>query len=443
MTPPPSTSPRSTPSHDLPPDRQAGQATLLMALMLGTFLMGFIALGLDVQYLFRAKRLAQSAADAAALAAAEESSNGVNNEQLAANAVAKLNGFDTTLATNPATVTLSTPTSGSYSGSASYMQAVVTMPVPTLFMGVLNHKATFTISARAVAANGQTSPTCVCLEGTSGQDLNMSNGTSLTATSCGVTVNSTASNAVGVVGGSTLSATSLGIASSTWTSSANVNNGGSITGSTKVVTGVSTQCSPALPAVPSYSASQCTADPGSNYSDGGSSYAVGPGSAHSTTQSGNLVCYNSLLVGANGDAVTLNPGIYVINGGQLHFESGSGGYANAGGSGVFFYLLGGASLVVDNGANTRLTASTTGTYANTLMYEDASDTQAFSFQGGSSSIFSGTIYLPSAALTIGNGATLNSDVVAQSLTLTGGGILQSAATTNMGTMNLSVAKVVE
>ena len=88
---------------------ERGQTTLVMALFMATFLCGFIALGIDVESLFHAKRMAQAAADAAAMAAAEEASNGTTAEQAAANAMAKLNGFDTTLATNPATVTLSAP----------------------------------------------------------------------------------------------------------------------------------------------------------------------------------------------------------------------------------------------------------------------------------------------------------------------------------------------
>src|ERR1017187_10685750 len=85
------------------PGGEDGQTTVVMALFMATFLFGFVALGIDVEYLFHAKRMAQGAADAAALAAAEESSNGTTAEQAAANAMAKLNGFDTTLGKNPAT----------------------------------------------------------------------------------------------------------------------------------------------------------------------------------------------------------------------------------------------------------------------------------------------------------------------------------------------------
>src|ERR1035437_1540867 len=95
-----------------------GQATIFIALFTATVLFGFLAMAIDIQYLFHAKRMAQAAADAAVVAAAEEYGN-TGNQQAAANAMAKLNGFDTTLAKNPVVVTLSTPTTGNYAGSAT------------------------------------------------------------------------------------------------------------------------------------------------------------------------------------------------------------------------------------------------------------------------------------------------------------------------------------
>ncbi len=112
---------------------ESGQTTVMMALFMATFLLGFVAIAVDVQVLFHSKRQAQAAADAAAMAAAEEVNNGTAAEQAAANAMAKLNGFDTTLAINPATVTLGVPSGGNYSGSSSYIQAVVSQPISAFF----------------------------------------------------------------------------------------------------------------------------------------------------------------------------------------------------------------------------------------------------------------------------------------------------------------------
>lgn len=425
---------------------EKGQTTLVMALFMATFLCGFVAFGIDIQSLFNAKRMAQQAADAAAVAAAEEYSNGTTAEQNAANAIAALNGFSTTATRNPATVTIGVPSGGNYSGSSNYIQATVSKPIPTFFMDVINTRfATMTVKAVAVAAAGQSSPTCVCLEGTTGTDLNLSNNAKMTPSGCGTTVDSNGSAAVTIVGSATLGGLSIGSVSTNWDNSGNVNNGGSIASGTKVVEGISTSCAPPLPPIPSYTASQCTADPLGSYGNGGSTYSVGPGSGNGNTQSGSVICYNSLTVGANGDKVNLDAGIYVINGGELHFESGSGNASNTGGNGVFFYLLGNASLVIDNGANVNLTAPTSGTYAGDLIFQDSADTQTMSIQGGSNTSFNGAVYAPSAGVTLGNGSgtSIDADLVAKTLTMNGGGTLSSTATSNFGTLNISVAKVTQ
>jgi hypothetical protein len=425
-------------------ENDSGQTTILMALFLGTFLFGFVGLGLDIQYMYRAKRMVQAAADAAALAAAEESGN-ATAQQTAAEAVARLNGFDTNASVNPATVTLHTPpTQGNFT-SASYVEAIVKMPVPTIFMGLANHKTSLLVGARAVAASGLTSPTCVCLEGGTGTDLSLANNSYLSATGCGIAVNSTSSNAVTLETGATLSALSLGTVSTNWDNSTNVSGNASITPSTKVVQGIGTSCQPSLPPAPPYSPALCTADPQSKHTASGSVYSVGPGTADSTTQYGNTVCYTSLDLGKSNSTVTLNPGIYVINGGALHFWSKNSDFSNYGGNGVFFYLTNGASFTIDSGANVSLTAMTSGTYSGVMIQQEAADTNTLSIAEGSNATFNGAIYAPSAALAVsnGSGSTMNGPVVAKSLSLSQDSTLTSVPISNLGTMNYSVAKITE
>ena len=423
---------------------ETGQTTVLMALMMGTFLFGFVALSVDVASFYQQKRAIQAAADAAAVAAAEEASYGNSTETAAAQASVKRHGFNPHAGKNPTSVNIRTPTAGNYAGNTSYIEVDVSQPISTLFLNGFSHTSTMTVSARAVASAGQSSPTCICLEGASGTDLNMSNGSTINTTGCGITVDSSSSNAVTMAGGSYLSADSIGSIAVNWNNAGNVNNGAKISSTTKVVQGISTACRPALPPVPTYSNSQCSADPSANYG-GGSSFNVGPGSAYTTTQYGNLACYSSLTVGSNGQKVNLNPGTYVISGGQLHFQSGAGGVSNQGGYGVFFYLTNGASLVMDNGASANLIAPTSGDYNGTLIFQDPADTQPINVQGGSKAVYNGTIFAPSSNLTLGNGSnsTIASDIVAKTLTVNGGAKLTSTPIANLGTLNISVAKLSE
>jgi Flp pilus assembly protein TadG len=434
-----------------------GQTTVVMALFMATFLFGFVALGIDTEALFHAKRQAQAAADAAAVAAAEEYSNGPASEYTAAVAMAKMNGFDNSLAVNPATVSVATPSTGNYANTTGYLQVTVSQPISTFFARVVTHQSTVTVSARAVAGAGQGAPTCICLTGTSGTDLFLSNGSKLNPSGCGTTVDSNSSSggypspmssgpAVYLTGGSSLGGISIGSVASNWDTGSNVSNGASIASGTKVVQGLGAGCSPPMPVTPTYTAASCTADPLSTYGNGGSSYSIGPGGASPTiTQSGSVVCYNNLTIGANGDKVNLNPGIYVINGGSLHFESGANNASNTGGSGVVFYLKGNASLTIDNGANVNLTAPTSGTYAGIVVYQDAADTQPLSIQGGSNTSFNGAIYAPNSNVNLGNGSSnaISADLLAKTLTMTGGGTLSSTALSNFGTLGTSVAKLGE
>ena len=424
---------------------ESGQTLVLMAAIMGLLMICFLGLAMDVGMLFREKREAQAAADAAALAAAEELAVGAtSNEQSVANAMAKIHGFDTTLAKDPATVTLTTPVTGNFSGS-KYVQATVSKPIKTLFMGAFSSKfATVEVSAQSIGGAGQTSPTCICLEGTSGQDLNLSNNAQIIAPKCGIIEDSSASNAVAITQGASVNALSLGTASSTWDTSTNVWGGGTIASSTDVVQGLTSTCHPQMPTPPTYSS--CASDPGGS----STSFTAGPSSASGTA------CYTSLTVGANNTKDTLNPGTYVITTGALHFESGNGGYSNQGGNGVFFYLTGTASLIVDNGANINLasggstlsaggTAPTVGSYNGVLVFQDPSDTQPITIQGGANSFLSGAVDAPAAAVTLGNGSStsFNSSVVAQTLTMYGGAVLNSPPVTNLGTLNISVSKTVQ
>ncbi len=422
---------------------ESGQTLVVMALIMSILALGFLAFAVDAGMLFREKRMAQAAADAAAVAAASELVAGAtSNEQNAANAIAKLNGFDTTLAHNPATVVLAAPSTGTFTGS-SYVQATVSKPFPTTFLAAFSSGfATMSVSAQAIAG-GTGSQTCVCLEGGTGQNLYLYGGAKLSAPGCGVVANSSSSNAVSIVG-ATLDAQSLGTVSSSWDNNSNINNGGTITSSTLIVQGLTSTCAPTMPTPPTYST--CLGDPGG----GSSNFTAGPSSASG------VICYTSLTVGSNNTADTLNPGTYVIKNGYLTFNSGTGGKSNLGGNGVFFYLVGTAALQVANGANVNLvaggsteslgaTAPTVGAYNGILLYQATGDASALTFAGGASTYANGSIYAPSAAVTLDNGSasSVTGEVVANSLTMYGGAILNATPSVSLGSVAISSPKLVQ
>jgi hypothetical protein len=139
--------------------------------------------------------------------------------------------------------------------------------------------------------------------------------------------------------------------------------------------------------------------------------------------------------------VTLNPGTYVITG-ALTFASGT----TLGGDGITFYLPGTASLSIANGANLNISAPTSGTYNGILFYQDRSNSQAASIQGGASSSLTGILYFPDSAITIGNGTSTSctATIVTKTITIAGGSAFHDSdyADVNSGTP-ITSAKLVE
>jgi Flp pilus assembly protein TadG len=386
-----------------------GQTVILAALCFPV-LLGFLGLAADVGILTIARDKAQSAADSAALAGAAELNYG--DYTAAAQAAAALNGYTdaangTTISVNPSGNSTPTPLYGAYAGQAGYLEVIVSQSQPTYFMRVFGFSS-MTVSGRAVATQGR-NPNCIYLLQTTGTTLTMNNAAKLTSSNCGLVDDSSGSSAVSVTDGSSLTTSSTEIAGSYTESDATV--------SPTPVTGIVPVSDPlAYLSPPSYTASSCTSDPGGSY-QGGSTYSVGPGSNHSTTQNGNLVCYNSLTLGGNGNTVTVNPGIYVITG-SLSLSSGT----VKGGTGVTFYLVGSGSVSLAQGTTFNFTAPTSGTYNGILFYQNRADTQAATIEGGASSTMQGILYFPNAALTLGNGSavTFYTPIIAATLTMYGG-----------------------
>jgi Flp pilus assembly protein TadG len=416
---------------------RSGQSAVWVAAFLSLLALGFMALAVDTGFFFHEKRMAQAAADAAAIAAAEESTAGDSgNMQTVANAMAKMNGFDPGAALNPATVQINSPPKyGIYSGSSGYTEVVISRKIPTLLLGVFNSSlSTLNVGARAVSGGGQSSPTCICLEAGSGMGLNMSNDAQLSASSCGITVDSSASNAVGVVGSAGINALSLGTVSTNWDNSSNINNGGTISSTTKVVTGVAA-CSPTIAAPVLPNGTPCYANPIQGWTSANNYTGVYTLPMAGETVVSNTVCYK-ILDTSDSASVTFSSGYtYYIQG---NFNTGGG--APISGSNVTFYV--GGTVNVANGVTATLSAPTVSGVPQTLFYVAGN---TVTIQGGSTSNLSGLTYAPSAAVTLNNGTgtSMNMDFVAQTLTMAGGATLNSYATTNLGTMNSSVAKLAE
>jgi Flp pilus assembly protein TadG len=116
----------------------------------------------------------------------------------------------------------------------------------------------------------------------------------------------------------------------------------------------------------------------------------------SVTLSPGVYCGSTNFNGSG--TLTLNPGLYVIKSGAMIFNSSW----TVTGTGVTFYLVDqNATITFNGGVNATLSAPTTGTYANILMFEPAglSNTN-LPINGSTGDSFTGLFYLPSRDVTI-------------------------------------------
>jgi hypothetical protein len=107
--------------------------------------------------------------------------------------------------------------------------------------------------------------------------------------------------------------------------------------------------------------------------------------------------------------LTLNPGLYVVQSGAWNINSGW----TVNGTDVTFYFADSNSYVQFNSNVTaNLSAPTSGTYANILMFEPTGlSTGNLVFDGTNGSSFTGLIYLPSRQVTINSTSTVTSNAV--------------------------------
>jgi Putative Flp pilus-assembly TadE/G-like len=355
---------------------EAGQALIFGVVTLGLLLLGFAGLGIDMGYLRYEKRLEQSAADGAALAAVASSRYSSTDINGSAQNAASINGFTVTSVSTgcpppaPATavgsvaVTVNAPPcSGPHSGAAGYVEAYVAKVHPTFFMRVLGVQ-TETVTARAVAYWGAgNANSCIFTLGNPGNGIQgvTVNGTpTLNAPTCGIDDNGdfrTNGKKLDVNAGS------IGVVGS------DSNNGGGTVTPTPI-TGIAPADDPLGYLTPPAVGTPINFNPAN----------IVPGSTYSS-------------ISITGGNVNFPSGTYIVNGNMT-----INGNANVTATGVTFYITNGGSVTINGTGTVTFSAPTTGTYAGILFYQDPSDSSKATINGTSTSSFTGALYFPKASL---------------------------------------------
>lgn len=425
-------------------NNESGQALVFTAVAMFV-LIGFAGLGIDMGVLRYQKRLQQSAADAAAIAGASNLASATLGVTLGAQNASAANGFTdnsggTTCTNNSGTIGCVTvtvnnpPLSGPHLNDVKYVEVLVTDVQPTYFMKAVGIPSE-SITARAVATNVSGGPGSGCLftlGSPTGQieGVNIQGSAVLNAAGCGIEDNgdfNTKGNKL------TVNAYTFGEVGGT-----NSNGpGGTVTCANQAgpcpATGMPTAGDPMLNRNPPLSppCSPCTG--GTAISISGNGGFTGTGVSYSngvyTVQPGT---YSSISISGTGggNAVVFSAGTYIINGpsgpnGSITIP----GNATISGTGVTFYFTNGSTMNMTGTPTINLTAPSSGTYADILMYQDPADTNTNgpSLGGNSGSSFTGITYFPSDQLTFfgnANGTDCSdgftvSMVIADSIALSG------------------------
>ncbi len=381
-------------------DGARGQIVPLTGLAL-LALLALVAVAADMGYFFDYRRRMQTGADNAAMAGAVQLRRGASDGQIqtAALSGAASDGFSN--GANDTQVTINhPPNSGYYAGNPGFVEAIISQPRPTLFMGILGLQRA-TVSTLAVAG-AQPGTNCIyALDPTAASAFNV-NGGATVAASCGIVDDSNSSSAMNSSGGSsTVTATSIAVT-------------GNVTGccySPTPQTGVPPEPDPfAQRAAPAFSS-------GCDYTN----FKVNSGSPANLTPG---VYCNGITVNA-GSVVTFSPGLYVLNGGGLSVS----GNAVLHGTGVTFYNTASGSyaykpVAFSGGAVGTLSAPTSGPMEAMLFFQDRAiaSKQTNTISGGSTLSLAGALYFPTTPLNFSGNSSGNAAytiIVASTITFTG------------------------
>jgi len=428
-------------------NKQSGQVLIGTAIAM-VVLAGFAGLAIDMGTLRYQKRLQQSAADAAALAGAQNLSFG-SGMAAGAQKAASDNGFTDNGGGNvsgcasgaavgtvcvqvnnpPADATLDGTTipAGAHPGNVKYVEAIVSVVQPTYFMKIFGVNSE-TITARAVATNvtGGTNASCLY---TLGQPtaaiigIDVTGNAHLKASECGISDN----------GNLDTTGNSYTVEAKTLSVSGNC---------------VGNDCASPNVICTAFPNNQCPPLGGAPASEDPLKGIVPPSQPAASASCPNLACnyvsganstatiqpgtYSSITISKN-STITMAPGIYYINGsGGIGFGGGgtltTPGFGIPGSDGVMIYMTNGATLNKVNGGGNLpdikldpLTAAQSAMYQGMLFYQDPNDLATPWFGGDNNSTFNGTMYFPTQTLTFyGNtNINFNGTVIADSVAISG------------------------
>jgi hypothetical protein len=359
-------------------------------------LFGAVGAAVDFSRASSARTAMQGALDAAALLMVKAAQN-VDAAQLQSNASNYFNAnFHRTEVANIQTSVQASSTSGGY-----LVDMTVTGSIDTRFMGIMGF-ASLNLTARAKAASSSDGLGCVLSLDPTASGAMTAQGSAVTVLNgCSMYDNSNNATAMAVGGSARITAHSVGVVG-------NLTGASNITASGGIQTGIGAVADPyANVSYPAFFS--CTEQNFNAKND----ITISPG-----------VYCGGISVNA-GAILTLEPGIYYLDGGSLSVNGGG----TLTGSGVTLVFTsknknGFATASINGNATVNLTAPKMGPTAGIVVFGDRNmpTNTSFKFNGGSTQYMGGAIYVPTGAVDFAGGAgtsTSCTQLIANSVTFTG------------------------
>jgi hypothetical protein len=392
----------------------AGNALMIGAVTL-PMLVGAAGLGLDtVQWTLRQREM-QRAADSAAIAGAYARLQNAN-VQTQANLSLTRDGM-TGLTTTP--IIENAPSAGIRAGDTNAVRVVLATEHPMAFSALFLDRAP-TIRVAATATSLSNGDFCVlALENTATVGITLQ-GNATTDLGCGIATNSIASNAVVAGGSSVINASPVAAV-------------GGLSPSSNYAPGTELLPNSIIQRDPYGDLPQPVLPTNCN-----NSLNVGPNSSVTVRPtSGN--CFRNMDLRGT---VHFEPGIYYLDG--TNFNIGS--QATITGTNVTFILTSSnagtnpgsiGQVTINGGATVQLSATTSGTYAGVLFYQDrrAPNTDGNRINGNSNSSYQGAFYFPGQGMQFSGTAGMRTECIqmaARRVTFIGNSTITNVCPPNSG-----------
>jgi hypothetical protein len=347
------------------------------------------------------------------------------------------------------------PLSGPHTGSTTYAEALVSYPYKTSFIQLLGVNRNQTVSARAVAGINLTPAVGIMALQQNGTGISVMGNPTLSVDAA-IVDNSTSATALSVAGNAKVYATKVSVSGG-----ASISGGATVAkypsggGASPLTQNTGVSYTDPLVNVPTPTTSNGVVN--TNYGTlSGSPPTLQSSASPSTVNvsgSGSVTLlpgiYQAINISGSG-SVTFSPGVYVLAGGGMTIS----GSTTISGNGVMFYNTssnynrttgvdgsGGTfgAINISGSSSFGLTgiSNSSSPYNAMLIFQDPANTNTVTVTGSSTggTIFTGTIYAPTANFSIAGSATYNSAVLAGSVTVAGNSSNFAApATTSSGNL---------